>query len=77
MSYIFQRPGMSLTKQKESLLRERDRLTFEIEDLTKRLQQQKQQNENVEKRRAEFEEKCRELYKLLDVSVNGSTISKG
>lgn len=59
---------MSLTKQKDSLIRERDRLTSELDDLNKKLQQQRAQTDAVEKRRAELEEKCRELYKSLDVS---------
>lgn len=63
------RLGMSLTKQKDSLIRERDRLTTEVDDLNKKLQQQRQQTDAIEKRRLELEEKCRELYKSLDVSV--------
>lgn len=59
---------MSLAKQKESLIRDRDRLAVELDDLNKRLQQQRIQNENLEKKRVEYEEKCRELYKLLDVN---------
>lgn len=59
---------MSLTKQKDSLIRDRDRLTAEVDDLNKKLQQQRVQTEAVEKKRAELEERCRELYKLLDVS---------
>lgn len=58
---------MSLTKQKESLLRDRDRLTAEIEELNKRVQQYQIQNDTLEKKRIEYEEKCRDLYKLLDV----------
>lgn len=61
------RPGISLTKQKESLLRDRDRLTCELEKITKRLQKQKEQINNLEDKRSEYEEKCRELYRLLDV----------
>lgn len=60
---------MSLTKQKESLMRDRDRLAAEVDDLNKKLQQSRLQTEAVEKRRAEHEEKCRELYKMLDVSI--------
>lgn len=60
---------MSLTKQKDSLIRDRERLTAEVDDLNKKLQQQRVQTEAVEKKRAEFEEKCRELYKSLDVSM--------
>lgn len=58
---------MSLTKQKESLLRDRDRLTAEIEELNKRVQQYQIQNESFEMKRIEYEEKCRDLYRLLDV----------
>lgn len=61
------RLGMSLAKQKESLIRDRDQLTAEVYDLNKRLQQQRIENDALERRRAEFEEKCRELYRLLDV----------
>lgn len=60
---------MSLTKQKESLIRDRDRLAAEVDDLNKKLQQQRVQIEAAEKKRTEHEEKVRELYKLLDVSV--------
>lgn len=65
------RLGMSLTKQKDSLIRERDRLTTEVDDLNKKLLQSRQQTDAVEKRRLELEEKCRELYKLMDVSIHG------
>lgn len=68
------RLGMSLTKQKDSLIRERDRLTTEVDDLNKRLQQQRQQTDAIEKRRLELEEKCRELYKSLDVSLSLSLL---
>lgn len=61
------RPGISLTKQKESLLRDRDRLTSEIEKLTKQLQRDNEQIKILEDKRFEYEEKCRELYRLLDV----------
>lgn len=59
---------MSLTKQKDSLIRDRDRLTAEVDDLNKKLQQQRLQTESVEKKRTELEERCRELYRSLDVS---------
>lgn len=58
---------MSLAKQKESLIRDRDQLTAEVYDLNKRFQQQRMENDVLEKKRAEFEEKCRELYRLLNV----------
>lgn len=60
---------MSLTKQKDSLIRDRDRLTAEVDDLNKKLQQQRAQTEAVEKKRTELELKCFELYKSLDVSM--------
>lgn len=60
---------MSLTKQKESLIRDRDRLAGEVDDLNKKLQQQRAQTEAVEKKRSEFEEKCRDLYRSLDVRI--------
>lgn len=65
---------MSLAKQKESLIRDRDRLTVELDDLNKRLQQQRIQNENLEKKRVEYEEKCRELYKSLDVKLTNKIL---
>lgn len=61
------RLGMSLTKQKESLIRDRDRLATEVAELNKRIQQQNHQIEAYETKRLEYEEKCRELYKSLDV----------
>lgn len=61
------RLGMSMAKQKESLIRDRDQLTAEVYELNKRLQQQRIQNDALEKKRAEFEEKCGGLYRLLDV----------
>lgn len=64
--YFF-RPGISLTKQKEGLLRDRDRLTAEIEELNKRVQQYQIQNDILDKKRNEYEEKCRDLYRMLDV----------
>lgn len=60
---------MSLTKQKESLIRDRDRLAIEVDDLNKKLNQQRAQTESVEKKRSEFEEKCRDLYRSLDVRI--------
>lgn len=58
---------MSLTKQKESLLRDRERLTAEIEELNKRVQIYQLQNDTLENKRTKYEEKCRDLYRLLDV----------
>lgn len=62
------RLGMSLAKQKESLIRDRDRLSDEVCELNKRIQQQTNQIEAHELKRLEFEEKCRELYKSIDVN---------
>lgn len=67
MDFHFHRLGMSLAKQKESLIRARDRLAAEVGELNKRIQQQTQQIEAYEAKRLEYEEKCRELYKSLDV----------
>lgn len=61
------RPGISIAKQKEGMIRERDRLNAEVEDLNKVLQAQRYQNDAVEKKRVEFESKCKDLYRLLDV----------
>lgn len=65
--YARHRLGMSLAKQKESLIRDRDRLSAEVTELNKLLHHQSEQIEVFEAKRIEYEEKCRELYKSLDV----------
>lgn len=57
-----------MTKQKENLLRDRERLTIEVEKLEKRLHKQREQIKTLEQKRSEYDEKCRELYRLLDVN---------
>lgn len=64
---ICHRPGLSIARQKEVIIRERDRLSAEVEELNKSLQSQKLKNDAIERKRIEFEAKCKDLYKLLDV----------
>lgn len=63
------RLGMTLAKHKESILRERDRLNGEVEELNKRLQLQRIYCDEMERKRTESENKNKELYKLLDVRI--------
>lgn len=60
------RLGHNLVKHKEGILRERDRLNAEVEELNKRLQIQRIYTDEIERKRAESEKKNKELYKLLD-----------
>lgn len=68
--YVFvfrpHRLGQNLAKHKEGILRERDRLNAEVEELNKRLQIQRIYTDEIERKRAESEKKNKELYKLLD-----------
>lgn len=59
---------MNLAKHKEGILRERDRLNAEVEELNKRLQIQRIYTDEIEQKRTDSEKKNKELYKLLDVS---------
>ncbi|GAB0090646.1 coiled-coil domain-containing protein 147 [Sergentomyia squamirostris] len=58
--------GTSMAKHKEGILRERDRLSSEVEDLTTKLQLQKTYAEELEKKITDLENKNKDLYKLLD-----------
>lgn len=60
------RLGHDLVKHKDGILRERDRLNAEVEELNKRLQIQRIYTEEIEQKRAESEKKNKELYKSLD-----------
>ena len=60
------RLGMTLAKHKEGILRERDRLNAEVEELNRRLQIQRLYTDEMEKKRMETENKNKELYSLLD-----------
>lgn len=60
---------MTLAKHKDSILRERDRLNGEVEELNKRLQLQRIYCDEMERKRTESENKNKELYKLLDVRM--------
>lgn len=64
---IFCRGG-SLGKHKENILRERDRLNSEVEELNRRLQIQRTYTDETEKKRLESEKKLKEMYKLLDAT---------
>lgn len=56
-----------MAKHKEGILRERDRLNAEVEELNKRLQIQRIYTDEIEQKRTDSEKKNKELYKLLDV----------
>lgn len=58
---------MSLAKYKEAMKREQDRLNNEIDDLNRKLNIQRQNFEEVEKKKTELDTKNKELYKILDV----------
>lgn len=60
------RLGANLAKHKDDILRERDRLNAEVEELNKRLQIQRLYTEEIERKREESEKKNKDLYKLLD-----------
>lgn len=64
---LYKRLGMNLAKHKEGILRERDRLNAEVEELNKRLQIQRIYTDEIEQKRTDSEKKNKELYKLLDV----------
>ena len=59
---------MSMAKYREGMMREQERLNTEIDDLNRRMHIQRLHVEGVEKKCTEFENKNKELYKLLDVS---------
>ena len=60
--------GEALVPHKDGILRERDRLNAEVNELNRRLQLLRVYVDEVEKKRSETETKNLELYKLLDVS---------
>lgn len=60
------RLGANLAKHKDDILRERDRLNAEVEELNTRLQIQRLYTEEIERKREESEKKNKDLYKLLD-----------
>lgn len=63
-------------KHKEGILRERDRLNAEVEELNRRLQIQRKYTDEVEKKRQESEKKLRDMYKLLDTTSDESLREK-
>lgn len=60
------RLGGNLAKHRDDILRERDRLNAEVEELNTRLQIQRLYTEEIERKREESEKKNKDLYKLLD-----------
>lgn len=61
---------MVLAKHADSMLRERDRLLTDVNELSRRLEIQKATIEDIEKKRMDLENKNKELCKILDVSLN-------
>lgn len=59
-----------MMKHKEGLLRERDRLQAEVDELQKRLQLQRLYTEELEKKREESKTRIKELVKQLDEHTN-------
>lgn len=59
-----------LSSHKEGILKERDRLSAEVEELNRRLQIQRLYTDEIERKRAEVEAKNKELYKLVDVCTS-------
>lgn len=57
-------------KHKESILRERDRLFAEVEELNRRLHTQRVYIEELENKCNDTETKVKELYKVLDETSN-------
>ncbi|XP_053698512.1 cilia- and flagella-associated protein 58-like [Sabethes cyaneus] len=62
--------GAAMGKHKESILRERDRLFAEAEELNRRLHLQRIYTEELEVKLGDSETKVKELYKVLDETSN-------
>ncbi|XP_055588238.1 cilia- and flagella-associated protein 58 [Uranotaenia lowii] len=62
--------GAMMGKHKENILRERDRLFVEVEELNRRLQTQRVYAEELELKCTDTELKVKELYKMLDETSN-------
>ncbi|XP_050100287.1 cilia- and flagella-associated protein 58-like [Anopheles aquasalis] len=62
--------GPSMNKHKEGVLRERDRLYVEVEELNRRLHTQRLYVEELEKKCADAETKVKDLYKVVDETSN-------
>lgn len=62
--------GTSMIKHKEGLLRERDRLQAEVDELLKRLNLQRIYTEELEKKREESKNQVKDLVKQLDEHTN-------
>ncbi|XP_065074550.1 cilia- and flagella-associated protein 58 [Ochlerotatus camptorhynchus] len=62
--------GTAMGKHKENILRERDRLFVEVEELNRRLLTQRTYTEELEQKCNDSEIKVKELYKVLDETSN-------
>uniref|UniRef100_A0A182QYH8 Cilia- and flagella-associated protein 58 central coiled coil domain-containing protein n=1 Tax=Anopheles farauti TaxID=69004 RepID=A0A182QYH8_9DIPT len=62
--------GSTMNKHKEGILRERDRLYVEVEELNRRLHTQRLKTDELEQKCSESETKVKELYKVLDETSN-------
>lgn len=62
--------GAAMGKHKENILRERDRLFVEVEELNRRLNTQRVYTEELDHKCNDAENKLKELYKVLDESSN-------
>ncbi|XP_055619177.1 cilia- and flagella-associated protein 58 [Toxorhynchites rutilus septentrionalis] len=62
--------GAAMGKHKETLLRERDRLSVEVDELNRRLNIQRIYTEELENKCTDTEEKVKEMYKTLDETSN-------
>lgn len=62
--------GAAMGKHKENILRERDRLFVEVEELNRRLLTQRTYTEELEQKCNDSDIKVKELYKVLDETSN-------
>ncbi|XP_313461.5 cilia- and flagella-associated protein 58 [Anopheles gambiae] len=62
--------GSTMNKHKEGIMRERDRLFVEVEELNRRLHTQRLYMEELEQKCLDSEAKVKELYKVLDETSN-------
>ncbi|XP_021710271.1 myosin-9 [Aedes aegypti] len=62
--------GAAMGKHKENILRERDRLFVEVEELNRRLNTQRVYTEELDHKCNDAENKVKELYKVLDETSN-------
>ncbi|XP_062541404.1 cilia- and flagella-associated protein 58 [Armigeres subalbatus] len=62
--------GAAMGKHKENILRERDRLFVEVEELNRRLNTQRIYTEELDQKCTDSENKVKELFKSLDETSN-------